>query len=698
MLVFTCIALGCVHAAHENCALSFARRGGSLTTEPFEHCTGHLTAMPFNVPYEPSTLSTMRCKLSLSITHVLSNLPLTPVPNIAGPELQALTTVELNQRTQGRKVSKSTFLWQLRQPLQMSCAAGSIALMCYTSSTPVLTNVQVDLSDPRHVWQTVQNGLDVDIVHLGNVDPTTRHTSVLQFARRPTGNGNTYEYSVQQVLYCVTIPSRWPLSTGRPILKTMEVDAPVYGSLETHEIGLPRGVGSPTLFIRTNNRLNSPMQHRDTPSIHVTTLNGNAGIYEEQSRFSPPRSMHSMSTHYNTNSRQSSRQSSRGNHNNFNPGSGSPSDHRRAFTFDHVDTKDDGMEHNSLSYEAFLANGQTARSEEYWAKHVAGRVVKIAQTHNGSVFLQRVLGEIETKCGVKSAHQDPFFRLIWEEMKDQAVKLMVDNVGHFAIEKLMVLCSSEQIMYLVQVVSVSIDSVACQKHGSFSVQVLVDRLSSPEAIQALVDALKPNADHMICSASGHFVILHTMKKFNEEMTRFIDEAICNNLFAIAKNRHGLRVIKKLTTCRTLNQLQMLINVVMQLAPELVEDQYGNYVIQEMLGLGCHQKNELMMSKLEGKFVYLSKQKFSSNVVECCLKKAGPVWRKVLVRELTMPASVAALLSDRYGNYVLQTALSVCDAGEVRLILDVVSPHVPSLRENVRNKWRKLLAQAVARGM
>jgi hypothetical protein len=53
-----------------------------------------------------------------------------------------------------------------------------------------------------------------------------------------------------------------------------------------------------------------------------------------------------------------------------------------------------------------------------------------------------------------------------------------------------------------------------------------------------------------------------------------------------------------------------------------------------------------------------RQKFSSNVVERCLKLSSTHWRAIIIRELTAQDSVAELLKDRYGNYVLQTCLSV----------------------------------------
>jgi hypothetical protein len=45
------------------------------------------------------------------------------------------------------------------------------------------------------------------------------------------------------------------------------------------------------------------------------------------------------------------------------------------------------------------------------------------------------------------------------------------------------------------------------------------------------------------------------------------------------------------------------------------DQYGNYVIQYMLCLGDSELNAKVIASLLKDIVYLSKQKYSSNVIE-----------------------------------------------------------------------------------
>jgi hypothetical protein len=86
---------------------------------------------------------------------------------------------------------------------------------------------------------------------------------------------------------------------------------------------------------------------------------------------------------------------------------------------------------------------------------------------------------------------------------------------------------------------------------------------------------------------------------------------------------------------------------------------SNYVVQYILDLKTGWATSEVMVRLEGSYAFLAMQKFSSNVVEKCLKLGVEEHRGRLVRELTASSRLGQLLQDQYANYVIQSALSVC---------------------------------------
>jgi hypothetical protein len=108
-----------------------------------------------------------------------------------------------------------------------------------------------------------------------------------------------------------------------------------------------------------------------------------------------------------------------------------------------------------------------------------------------------------------------------------------------------------------------------------------------------------------------------------------------------------------------HQRQRLVAEVAANALSLSQDPYGNYVVQYVLDLKTAWSSTEVMARLEGNYAFLSMQKFSSNVVEKCLKLGVEEPRARLVRELMTSSHLGQLLQDQYANYVIQSALSVC---------------------------------------
>lgn len=68
---------------------------------------------------------------------------------------------------------------------------------------------------------------------------------------------------------------------------------------------------------------------------------------------------------------------------------------------------------------------------------------------------------------------------------------------------------------------------------------------------------------------------------------------------------------------------------------------------------------IIASRFRHHYVELSRQKYSSNVVEMCLKIFDVVGRFVIVNELIWYPHFGDLVTDEYANYVISTALLTC---------------------------------------
>jgi len=95
-------------------------------------------------------------------------------------------------------------------------------------------------------------------------------------------------------------------------------------------------------------------------------------------------------------------------------------------------------------------------------------------------------------CCAKGPRASEYFPIFFEELMQQLPDMIVDNFAHFAIEKLFLCCSPNQIIQILNNLRSFMASVACQKHGSFTVQSLIKSISGPDQVNLLVDILRPH--------------------------------------------------------------------------------------------------------------------------------------------------------------------------------------------------------------
>lgn len=141
---------------------------------------------------------------------------------------------------------------------------------------------------------------------------------------------------------------------------------------------------------------------------------------------------------------------------------------------------------------------------------------------------------------------------------------------------------------------------------------------------------------------------------------------------MAMDQHGLCVLKKCLSLANTNDANLLLELFDKTLPFVLmicNGPYGNYLVQHLLDLdSIPNACSLVHYCLRNKYSMLSRQKFSSNVVEKMLRlvscssalqspEKGAI-REDIMRELMDPSKIVELMDDQYGNFVLQHALEL----------------------------------------
>ena len=144
-------------------------------------------------------------------------------------------------------------------------------------------------------------------------------------------------------------------------------------------------------------------------------------------------------------------------------------------------------------------------------------------------------------------------------------------------------------------------------------------------------------------------------KDNEMIYDFLN----NNLVDIATNSYSCSALQKLIDISNNQQKQKLLINIVNNTNNLVGNQCGLYVLQFVMSKNNYYLNDAILGKILDKIIFLSKRKYSSNVIEKCLETCSREIVDKLIDIFNNEIIIRDLIKDIFGNYVIQKLLIVC---------------------------------------
>eukprot|EP00760_Papus_ankaliazontas_P007394 PhM_4_TR13339/c4_g1_i2/m.17543 len=277
-----------------------------------------------------------------------------------------------------------------------------------------------------------------------------------------------------------------------------------------------------------------------------------------------------------------------------------------------------------------------------------------------------------------------------EAQPGAAATLMTDHFGNYLIQAIFMHGSDEEVLQVMNMVKADLVSVALSMHGTRTVQRLIDHLHTPLQMACFREALGPSLTAVIKDLNGTHVVLKALGVLNPPDVDFIYKTLTARCVEIASSRQGCCVLQRGLDVAVGDHRTALVRELINSALQLVQDQFGNYVIQHLLSTRNmdNDKEHLVtrvLRQLLHNIVSLSCNKFSSNVVELCMRHSTDDVRALLIDELTDAQCVPQLVQDGFANYVLQTALTVSSPDQFAQLADALRPHMHLVRNSPYGK-------------
>ncbi|KAI5303000.1 hypothetical protein KEM56_000137, partial [Ascosphaera pollenicola] len=320
-------------------------------------------------------------------------------------------------------------------------------------------------------------------------------------------------------------------------------------------------------------------------------------------------------------------------------------------------------------------------------EHYVGDIYTLCKDQHGCRYLQR---KLEEKNG-------PQVQMIFEETYMHVVDLMTDPFGNYLCQKLLEYSTDEQRTVLMNNAAPQLVQIALNQHGTRALQKMIEFVSTREQIHTVIMALRDRVVELVKDLNGNHVIQKCLNHLAGEDAQFIYEAVGKSCIEVGTHRHGCCVLQRCIDHASGNQKARLIEQITANAFALVQDPFGNYVVQYILDLQEPHFIEPVCRMFQGKIAFLSKQKFSSNVIEKCIRTADQKSCRMMIEEMVNGNELERMLRDSFANYVVQTAIEYADPETRVLLLNGIRPILPSIRatphgRRIANKMISLESQ------
>ncbi|KAI8598011.1 armadillo-type protein [Dissophora ornata] len=328
-------------------------------------------------------------------------------------------------------------------------------------------------------------------------------------------------------------------------------------------------------------------------------------------------------------------------------------------------------------------------NRKFELKDIAGSVVEFSSDQHGSRFIQQKL-EIATE-------EEKV--MIFDEIQPCALQLMTDVFGNYVIQKFFEHGSLEHKTMLAKQMEGHVLSLALQMYGCRVVQKALEHVLSDQQT-ILVKELEGHVLKCVKDQNGNHVIQKAIECIPAEHIQFIMSAFSGQVYSLATHPYGCRVIQRMFE-HCADTKTPLMEELHRFIPSLVQDQYGNYVVQHILERGKSSEKSFVISQVMGQVLPLSKHKFASNVVEKCVAFGSKSERQKLIEEVIVvkpdgTAPLVLMMKDQFANYVVQKMLDVVDGEQRDVLVARIKPHLQSLKKytygkHLISKVEKLMA-------
>ena len=246
--------------------------------------------------------------------------------------------------------------------------------------------------------------------------------------------------------------------------------------------------------------------------------------------------------------------------------------------------------------------------------------------------------------------------LLINKLKNFISEVTIDKYGNYFTQKLIQICVPSQRLKLIQNLEGHFIDIANNSFGTHPLQSLMEIINMPEEKKLILKYILGNETVLSFDIKGTHILQKYICNTKDEDRYELNINIINLIDKLIVDISGVCVLIKLIKhSKDKIILDKVAKYITNNEPLFfIQHPYANYAVQSLimnpLALPYCDK---IIETIVNNYLSLSMQKFSSNVVENCIKYADENSVKKIYNAIIEQEKIESLLNNNYGNYVLE---------------------------------------------
>ena len=304
---------------------------------------------------------------------------------------------------------------------------------------------------------------------------------------------------------------------------------------------------------------------------------------------------------------------------------------------------------------------------------IINKLDAMAKKQQGCRFLENL---IKTNENSNEIINNIFYpKLYWTKL----LQLCIDLFGNYFVQTMIPKLNYKNLVSFTNLINENLLKLSLNAYGTRVVQALIENIKDNKynLLTTFTGFLSKIMNKLINDLNGSFVLMHYAEVVmdNEIIYNFLN----NNILEICRKTYSCSALQKFIDIGTNMQKIKLINNIVNNTNYIIGSQCGLYVFQFIMNKKNYQINDIILQKIINNVIKLSKQKYSSNVIEKCLETCSPESVNKLIEILNNDMVISDLIKDIFGNYVIQKLLIVCTDDKIKNhILSIIAAEFNAL--------------------